>query len=105
MRTTVLIAVAAVALAAPFAAPAAARADTPQWTGYQPAPVPAPVGPGMTQTQFAEANGLKAANAGPADGTPFSSLPSGTLAYGAQTAMHDREGPQGDAVSSPNLSR
>lgn len=72
---------------------------------YTDAPVPGVGAPSVQPSERAAPSGLRSADAGPADSTPFSSLPSGTLAGGDQVDQHTRETSPGGLQAAPNLSK
>ena len=81
-------------------APAGARV-------FEPAPVPGVDPAGVSPADRVAGAGGRALDAGPTDGTPFSSTPSGTL-HGAGTQESDADAvrsPADAGATTPNLSR
>ena len=102
MRIAILVLL--LALGAASASPAARAASDGQ-EGFTPAPVPK-LGPALVPpSERAGGPGLRSSDTGPANATPFSSAPSGTLGNGDQVDQHTRETTPGEAVTTPNLSR
>ncbi|HEX4261822.1 MAG TPA: hypothetical protein VHY76_12055 [Acetobacteraceae bacterium] len=71
----------------------------------RPAPVPTLGGAQVRPSEGAGRPGAQADNAGPANATPFSSVPTQTLTFGDQGDPHPAATAKGGLVSAPNVSR